>query len=1106
MAQPTVTSAEYHFSFKVVVLGDGCVGKTTLLQQEVGGSDSAQSRVGVNFFRKFYEWRKKVYRVEYWDCPGALRYVGLTARYCAGASAALLFFDLNNAVTFQNLEHWKNSIARSSPPLKIVIGNSYSRSSREVTDKEAQQWANRNGMDYINADSAPAAHQSYKEPTMGVFQQIFTILCKSLPRVPEASLLIQKGVLLGSKLLNDYSYQRTLYMGAARRRGKEESRSPRRGKGKGKSRSPRRESPKRKGRKRGAGGGGGSGSSSKPNGGGATTDSGAVARGDETTTAGGGTGAGGDETTTRDSPTSRSSRPRSEGAAPLSSLLWAGEEEPGPSFNSATTVTRKSFLIPPKRDFTFQDECFDLEGVVALRSKACDQAMQPRRAPSEPPNSPPGQEPAPSPVYSLPWYKTMTALGIPATNPNPAPPAIGLKLNHVYGSSQKYVRQTARYNCHGNILYTAGTMGVELDPVTRQQKFFRNSHTDAILSMDIFHASGTVTLQPVFSRDRRTKQAEHSSAEFYVYEGSETLVATGEAGTAPRICVWESESMELLKTLSGFHKVAVTSLAFTRNGEHLASIGGDEMHSLAVYNWQRGELLSTMEVTAKKILCLAYFPEQPGLLLTAGHQHIVFWETMPSGHIPIKPKLDLKKGANFAVVAVAFASNKRMIAGTEAGDLWLWNRGTSLSVMVKFGEGSVRGAHPGGITCLHWGRCEVLFSGGKDGSLKVWDEGLNLLATFTGHFTSSLDPSVRSVASSGDSSKVLLGTRGNELFEVEVDEINLHEDGTRTFVFGKILHNERPIVVGHYGHEAWGLAAHPLDPCTFATCGDDCTLRVWHSRRKRQINITEDGAIPTFARAIAFSPDGRKVAIGLGGKVAGRRVYGYKKHAGKVLVFHTSTLEVDATAHDAREMISAVRYSPSGDTLAAASWDGGVYAYAHSNGRLVLLHTVNAGGGGAVLSFDFSFDGKALRTNDQAGHVRYWGLGSNGGAPIDSKEAVRKILWATQTCPLRWSSSDMWRRVGSGAEYGDVRAMDFLKSRTARNMYEGTIAMADDFGKVWLVRSPCVGETGGAAVEHRGHSLRATGVRFNADGSKLFSLGGTGREILQWDVVVENDI
>ena len=86
----------YHFSFKVAICGDTGVGKTTLLEGEGASSYnrvSSDSSVGINFRVKFYEVEGKTYRVQYWDCPGAERYMKLTSRYCAGSAGALFVFD-----------------------------------------------------------------------------------------------------------------------------------------------------------------------------------------------------------------------------------------------------------------------------------------------------------------------------------------------------------------------------------------------------------------------------------------------------------------------------------------------------------------------------------------------------------------------------------------------------------------------------------------------------------------------------------------------------------------------------------------------------------------------------------------------------------------------------------------------------------------------------------------------------------------------------------------------------------------------------------------------------------------------------------------------------
>ena len=86
---PVVEDGGYHFSFKVAICGDTGVGKTTLLEGEGASSyarTSGDTTVGINFRVKFYEVDGQTYRVQFWDCPGAERYMKLTSRYCAGAA------------------------------------------------------------------------------------------------------------------------------------------------------------------------------------------------------------------------------------------------------------------------------------------------------------------------------------------------------------------------------------------------------------------------------------------------------------------------------------------------------------------------------------------------------------------------------------------------------------------------------------------------------------------------------------------------------------------------------------------------------------------------------------------------------------------------------------------------------------------------------------------------------------------------------------------------------------------------------------------------------------------------------------------------------------
>ncbi|MFX1273580.1 MAG: Rab family GTPase [Promethearchaeota archaeon] len=110
--------------FKVIVAGDGGVGKTTLLKRYIDNTFDLHTKmsIGVEIHQKVVEIEDSLKcELIIWDLGGQDHFRFLLDRFVDGASGALLMFDLTRDNTLFNLGQWTNIVRRHDPTLPCIL-------------------------------------------------------------------------------------------------------------------------------------------------------------------------------------------------------------------------------------------------------------------------------------------------------------------------------------------------------------------------------------------------------------------------------------------------------------------------------------------------------------------------------------------------------------------------------------------------------------------------------------------------------------------------------------------------------------------------------------------------------------------------------------------------------------------------------------------------------------------------------------------------------------------------------------------------------------------------------------------------------------------------
>ena len=135
-------------SYKIILLGDTSVGKTSLILRFCDSTfnEVLISTIGVDTKTKYVRFNGKKIELEIWDTAGQERYKSLAKNSFQGADGIILMYDITKKTTFNNIKHWYNDINEAIDITKIalvIVGNKSDLPDREVTKEISEKFSNK---------------------------------------------------------------------------------------------------------------------------------------------------------------------------------------------------------------------------------------------------------------------------------------------------------------------------------------------------------------------------------------------------------------------------------------------------------------------------------------------------------------------------------------------------------------------------------------------------------------------------------------------------------------------------------------------------------------------------------------------------------------------------------------------------------------------------------------------------------------------------------------------------------------------------------------------------------------------------------------------------
>ncbi len=154
-----MSDMEKKFRYKVIIIGDHAVGKTSLLTRYIDDSFSIDYKptMGANIMTKKFSFPNKEETtaiISFWDIASQENYTTLRKIYFQGTNGILLVYDVTRTGTFQNSLNWALECEKSGVKgvPGILIGNKIDLT-KKISSEEGKELASKLNYEFIETSA-----------------------------------------------------------------------------------------------------------------------------------------------------------------------------------------------------------------------------------------------------------------------------------------------------------------------------------------------------------------------------------------------------------------------------------------------------------------------------------------------------------------------------------------------------------------------------------------------------------------------------------------------------------------------------------------------------------------------------------------------------------------------------------------------------------------------------------------------------------------------------------------------------------------------------------------------------------------------------------------